>query len=81
MYITLEVLRNTGPLSAAAHTSLFSMLNQCCIVSEDMIADMMKPDFRNYIRDITSDKYGVDLEQAKTQGMHPVSSFRKLNID
>ena len=49
--------------------------------SEDMITDMMKPDFRNYIKDITCDKYGIDLEQAKTQSMHPVSSFRKLNID
>lgn len=50
-------------------------------IIEDMIADMMKPEFRNYIKDLTSDKYGVDLEQAKTPGMHPVSSFRKLNID
>lgn len=50
-------------------------------IIEDMITDMMKPDFRNYMKDITSDKYGVDLGQAKAQNMHPVSSFRKLNLD
>lgn len=49
-------------------------------IIEDMIADMNKPDFRSYMKDLTSDKYGVDLERSKTD-LHPVASFRKLNVD
>ena len=45
-----------------------------------MIADMNKPEFLDYIRDVTSTKYGVDLDRSK-KGTHPVASFRKLNID
>lgn len=49
-------------------------------IVEDMIADMMKPEFRNYIMDLSSKKYGVDLERKK-QSIPTVASFRKLNTD
>ena len=45
-----------------------------------MIEDMMKPEFRNYIIELSSNKYGVDLDKKK-QSIPTVSSFRKLNID
>lgn len=45
-----------------------------------MIADMMRPDFRDYIKNLSSSKYGVDLEK-RVQDDAPVESFRKLNID
>lgn len=47
-----------------------------------MIADMMKPEFRNYIKDLTSSKYGVDIKSKPADpGLPHVASFRKLNID
>ena len=49
-------------------------------IAEDMIQDMMQPEFRNYIKELSSSKYGVDLGQKK-QSMPTVASFRKLNID
>ena len=48
--------------------------------AENMIDDMMKPEFRNYILDLSSDKYGVDLDKKK-QSSPTVATFRKLNID
>ena len=54
-------------------------LNQIFLISEEMIEDMMKPEFRNYIKDLSSSKYGVDLEKKK-QSLPTVASFRKLNV-
>lgn len=45
-----------------------------------MIADMMSPEFREYIKDLSSDKYGVDLKERQNDDA-PAASFRKLNID
>ena len=49
-------------------------------ISEEMIEDMMKPEFREYIKELSSSKYGVDLAKKK-QSIPTVASFRKLNID
>lgn len=49
-------------------------------IVEDMIADMMKPEFRNYMKELSGDRYGVDLDKKK-QSIPTVASFRKLNID
>ena len=51
-----------------------------CSVSEEMIEDMMKPEFREYMKELSGDKYGVDLDKKK-QSIPTVASFRKLNID
>lgn len=50
---------------------------------EEMIADMNTPEFRSYIKNLSSDKYGVDLKaRAKDKASEaPVASFRKLNVD
>ncbi|XP_045179350.2 alpha-tocopherol transfer protein-like [Mercenaria mercenaria] len=45
----------------------------------DMLEDMMKPEFRQYIKDLSSDKYGVDMEKRKKND-DPAASFRKLNV-
>lgn len=53
-------------------------------IVDEMIADMQSPEFRNYIKDLSSDRYGVDLKQRKQdikQDDAPVASFRKLNVD
>ena len=51
-------------------------------ISEDMIADMMKPEFRNYVKDLTSSKYGIVTDaKPNSNGLPHVASFRKLNID
>lgn len=50
-------------------------------IPEQMIEDMMRPEFRNYVVELSSGKYGVDLEKKKKAEMTPVASFRKLNID
>ncbi|XP_045166172.2 retinaldehyde-binding protein 1-like isoform X2 [Mercenaria mercenaria] len=50
-------------------------------ITEEMIEDMMKPEFRNFIIDSSSGKYGVDLEKRKTADKPPEASFRKLNVD
>ena len=49
-------------------------------LAEAMIADMIKPEFRDYIKDLSSSKYGVDLKK-RAQDDAPVESFRKLNVD
>ena len=49
-------------------------------IAEEMIESMMKSEFRSYIKDLTSNKYGIDLEMRK-QSIPTVQSFRKLNID
>ena len=48
--------------------------------AEDMISDMMRPEFRNYMKDISSSKYGVDLSRKPCDG-EPVGTFRKLTLD
>jgi hypothetical protein len=45
-----------------------------------LLADMQRDDFREYIKHLSSDKYGVDLKECKNDDT-PVASFRKLNID
>ena len=49
-------------------------------IAEDMISDMMRPDFRNYMKDISSSKYGVDLSMKPCE-KEPVGTFRKLTLD
>lgn len=49
-------------------------------IVEEMIEDMMKPEFREYMKELSGDKYGVDLDRKK-QSIPTVASFRKLNID
>ena len=41
---------------------------------------MMRPEFRNYMKDISSSKYGVDLSLKPCDG-EPVGTFRKLTLD
>lgn len=48
---------------------------------EKLINDMMRPEFRNYIVDLSSGKYGVDLAKKKAAESVPAASFRKLNTD
>ena len=45
-----------------------------------MIEDMLRPEFRDYMKDLSSNKYGVDLEKKKL-ALPTDASFRKLNID
>jgi hypothetical protein len=44
-----------------------------------MLADMQSNDFREYIKHLSSDEYGVDLKERKNDDT-PVASFRKLNV-
>ncbi|XP_045178078.2 alpha-tocopherol transfer protein-like [Mercenaria mercenaria] len=44
-----------------------------------MLDDMKKPEFQEHIRDLSSGKYGVDMEKRKTDDT-PAASFRKLNV-
>lgn len=53
----------------------------CKDIADAMIADMMRPEFRNYMLELSSGKYGVDLEKKKKSDNTPVASFRKLNVD
>lgn len=51
-------------------------------VVDEMIADMMKPDYRDYIIKLTGSSYGVDSsKKPKTKGDECVGSFRKLTVD
>ncbi|XP_045179423.2 clavesin-2-like [Mercenaria mercenaria] len=45
----------------------------------DMLDDMKKPAFLEHIKDLSSDKYRVDIEKRKTDDT-PAASFRKLNV-
>ncbi|XP_060557274.1 alpha-tocopherol transfer protein-like [Ruditapes philippinarum] len=49
-------------------------------VIDDMIADMMTPEFRSYIQNLSSDEYGVDLSRRKKDNP-PTESFRKLHTE
>lgn len=55
-------------------------VGNCEQIVDEMIADMNSPSFREYIKDLSSDKYGIDLNNRK-QDEAPAASFRKLNID
>ena len=69
-------------LSFFIHISITCASISVWIFSEDMIADMMKPEFRNYVKDLTSSKYGVVTDaKPNSNGLPHVASFRKLNID
>ncbi|XP_045166171.2 retinaldehyde-binding protein 1-like [Mercenaria mercenaria] len=50
-------------------------------IIEQMIEDMVKPDFREHITEISSEKYKVDLKKRKPTDNPPEASFRKLNVD
>ena len=45
-----------------------------------MVDDMLKPEFRNQIKELSDPKYGVDLS-LKPKEDEPVATYRKLNID
>ncbi|XP_052212993.1 retinaldehyde-binding protein 1-like isoform X2 [Dreissena polymorpha] len=52
----------------------------CQQIIDDMLSDLQCPEFCNYMKDLSSEKYGVDLDHLK-QNDAPVASFRKLNVD
>lgn len=51
------------------------------IFSDDMLKEMLDPKFRNYMKDLSSGKYGVDTKIRKQDTEAEVASFRKLNIE
>ncbi|XP_060565140.1 alpha-tocopherol transfer protein-like [Ruditapes philippinarum] len=55
-------------------------VGSCEKIVEEMLADMQSNDFREYIKHLSSDEYGVDLKARKNDDT-PVASFRKLNVD
>lgn len=55
-------------------------VGSCQKVVNEMIEDMLSPEFREYMKDLSSENYGVDLKVRK-QDDAPVASFRKLNVD
>ena len=67
-------------LVAIYNQEYFNNSHNFVTFSEDMISDMMRPEFRNYMKDISSSKYGVDLSLKPCDG-EPVGTFRKLTID
>ena len=55
---------------------------QHVLSADDMVADMMKPEFLDYIRKLNGGEYGVNLDKrAKCREDVPEESFRKLNVD
>ena len=46
-----------------------------------MVADMIKPEFQEYIRKLNDGEYGVNLEKRAKDKDVPEESFRKLNVD
>lgn len=47
-----------------------------------MLGDMSKPDFCTYVKDLSSDKYGVDKDRIPTkERKQETASYRKLNVD
>ena len=57
--------------------------NFASFIADEMLDDMMQPKFCDYIRDISSTKYGIDIGKRDACGtdQENVASFRKLNID
>ncbi|XP_045194407.2 alpha-tocopherol transfer protein-like [Mercenaria mercenaria] len=49
-------------------------------IVDEMIEDMMSPEFREYIKDLSCEKYRVDLKERKEDDT-PTESFRKLNVE
>lgn len=52
-------------------------------VIDDMVSDMMNSDYRDYIKNLSSSKYGVDLSKKPKdlKEQEYVGSFRKLTVD
>ncbi|KAL4235165.1 hypothetical protein ACF0H5_006803 [Mactra antiquata] len=50
-------------------------------VIDEMMKEMLDPKFRDYIKDISCGKYGVDTNLRKMDTDEPAASFRKLNVD
>lgn len=47
-----------------------------------MVADMSKPEFQAYLKDLSSDKYGVDKDRIPAkETQQETASYRKLNVD
>ena len=59
---------------------MYYVLTQHVLLSENMIEDMNKPAFKDYIRTLSSDKYGVDRDRIPTS-LHSLASFRKISLD
>ena len=51
------------------------------IFVDEMLADMKSDGFREYIKNLSSEKYGVDIQERKNTDTPVAASFRKLNID
>jgi hypothetical protein len=45
-----------------------------------MLADMCTPEFRRYVMELSSDKYGVDKSRIPARSQE-VGSYRKLGTD
>jgi len=47
-----------------------------------MLTDMSKPEFRAFVKELSSDKYGVDHSRVSAKHtLQHTASYRKLNID
>ncbi|KAL4235050.1 Tyrosine-protein phosphatase non-receptor type 9 [Mactra antiquata] len=55
-------------------------VGSCENIVDEMINDMHTPQFKAYMKKISSNEYGVDLSLKKGDDT-PVASFRKLNVD
>lgn len=55
-------------------------INNVFLISESMIEDMNRPEFKDYIGNLSSNKYGVDRDKIPTT-VHTMASFRKLSLD
>jgi len=61
---------------------LVSTFTLTIFLSDDMLIDMSKPEFRSFIKDISSDKYGVDQSRVPAkETLQHTASYRKLNVD
>ena len=60
------------------HRSLFNAEILYCI-ADNLAEDLLNPHVRDFIRDLHSGKYGVDLS-LKPEDDIPQASFRKLNV-
>lgn len=52
--------------------------NKAPCLSDAMIEDLTKQEFRDYIKDLSSGKYGIDMKKRKDVD-EPAASYRKLN--
>lgn len=52
------------------------------LLLDEMIAEMNKPEYREYVQDLSSDKYGVDKSRIPAKdSQQETASYRKLNVD